>query len=98
MTCHAGLNNSSLIVPAGAATTAITLTCTLFHLVQNPKQVEKQRAELNNFGSEIDLHAVGQRKLHRLDAVIDEALRNDPVAPSGIQMMAPTEGLLIGDT
>ncbi len=90
--------DSSLIVLAGGETTAITLTCALFHLAQNPKQVEKLRAELHSIGSEVDLHAVGQRKLHHLDAVINEALRIDPVAPSGIQMMAPAEGLLIGAT
>lgn len=92
------LMDSSLIVVAGSDTTAAALTCTLFHLAQSSKHVEKLRAELGNLGSEVDLIALGQRKLHYLDAVINEALRLHPVVPSGTEMMAPKEGLSIGDT
>ncbi|KAE8152770.1 cytochrome P450 monooxygenase [Aspergillus avenaceus] len=83
-----------LVIVAGSDTTAAALSCLFFHLADNPSVYKTLQAELDALPS---LSHEQLLNVKLLDAVINEALRLHPAVPSGLQRVAPPEGLKIGD-
>nr|POE87145.1 trichodiene oxygenase [Quercus suber] len=72
-------SEAQLIVFAGEGTTAHSLTCCLFHLLDRPSEVDKLKAELAKAISDPDNISIAQvDNLPYLDAIILEAVRLHP--------------------
>jgi cytochrome P450 len=100
---HAPLSKATLVGEAmlaligGSDTTATTLSNTLFYLMTHPVCMARLRRELDAVAGEQAAYDVeiGAEKLagaKYLQAVINETLRLQPVAPSGVQRTPPKNG------
>jgi len=81
---HAELQSeAALLVVAGADTTSITLSATIFYLVRYPRVLAKLATEIRTAFSDVEDIRVGQTlgSLVYLRAVIDETLRMSPPIP-----------------
>jgi cytochrome P450 len=76
-------SEAALIVVAGADTTSVTLSATIFYLVHYPQVLAKLATEIRTAFSDVEEIRVGQTlgSLVYLRAVIDEALRISPPIP-----------------
>ncbi|KUI60512.1 Tryprostatin B 6-hydroxylase [Cytospora mali] len=87
-----------LIAIAGSDTTAAALTYLFMELATHPDVTRALQEELDTlFQEDPEPDANALSKLKYLQACIDEALRIQPVVPSGLQRVTPPEGLQIGD-
>jgi cytochrome P450 len=73
------LEQTVSLIGAGHETTGGALTWAFFHIHRNPSVKERLLAELRGMGDHLDPAAV--TRLPYLDAVCNEVLRLDPVAP-----------------
>ena len=81
---------------AGTDTTAITLSWTMYYLMNNSKIMKKLKEELQSAIPSLDLADVNYdtvQNLPYLDAVIKESLRIRPVAAIILPREVPVEGL-----
>lgn len=88
--------DARLIVVAGSETTATALAYTFYHLVIDPTQIEKLRAELQpliNPDASFDVKDLQYAK--HLNGVIHESLRMHPPVPSGTFRTTPPEGYTV---
>ncbi|KAL8831711.1 MAG: hypothetical protein Q9170_005173, partial [Blastenia crenularia] len=81
------------LIVAGSDTVASTLVSIFYHITEDPTQVSKLRAELENLNSPLDTHALGG--MSHLNGVINEALRLHPALPSGGLRQTPPGGINI---
>ncbi|KAJ4321440.1 hypothetical protein N0V84_005362 [Fusarium piperis] len=91
--------DAHLIVVAGSDTTAVTIISLFYELSQRLDICSQLQEEIDEYKKEhkqSDYASLSHLKL--LQACVDETLRLHPVVPSGLQRMAPPEGLQIGDT
>lgn len=77
----------------GSDTVASTLISIFYHLADDPSQMVKLRAELENVNSVPGLDAL--KSMAHLNGMINEALRLHPALPSGGFRETPPEGLTI---
>ncbi|KAM5372586.1 hypothetical protein ACJZ2D_007360 [Fusarium nematophilum] len=90
--------DAHLIVVAGSDTTSGSLTSLLFELALHPEVYKKLQREVDECFSQQDQAGHAEfAKLKYLQAVIDEAMRLHPAIPSGVQRVAPPEGVQVGD-
>ena len=69
-----------------------------YHLALNPKMQKKLQAEIDaHFGSSPVVDNNTLADLPYLQAVMEEAMRLNPVVPGGTQRVTPPEGLRIGE-
>ncbi|KAF2228523.1 putative cytochrome P450 [Viridothelium virens] len=91
--------DTQLIIVAGSDTTATTLACLFYELVQKPEHIGIIRREVGAHvrpNGEIPHQPL--QYLEHLNAVINETLRLHPPVGTGLQRTTPPEGLDIGDT
>ncbi|KAF2837802.1 cytochrome P450 [Patellaria atrata CBS 101060] len=90
-------SESALLVTAGSETTAVALSNTLFHLLNNPNEVNRLREELDVQFSSADEIRPGKtlNGCEYLSAAISESLRLSPVVHSMIQRLVLPGGLNI---
>ncbi|EFQ31351.1 cytochrome P450 [Colletotrichum graminicola M1.001] len=85
--------NSSTLITAGSETTATALSAMTYYLLTNPNALKKASDEIRNtFTSEADIDMISSQKLVYMHAVINEALRMYPPAPSGIPRRVKSDG------
>ena len=90
--------DSSLLISAGADTTAITLSATLFYLLHNPVALTKLTAEIRTtFASTNQIRGKPLNNLHYLRACVDEMLRLSPPVPSHLPREVLPGGLTIDE-
>ncbi|KFY45029.1 hypothetical protein V495_03143 [Pseudogymnoascus sp. VKM F-4514 (FW-929)] len=90
--------NSVLLIVAGSETTATLLSGTTYHLLKNPRVMEKLQKEIRGaFKNEEDIDIAGVNNLDYLLAVLDEALRMYPPVPTGMSRRVPGDGDVIND-
>ena len=93
--------DSSLLIGAGADTTAHTLSAMLFYLLHNPRVYDKVAKEVrSNFDSVDEISAYPGSKLTYLPyikAVIEETLRLSPAAPIHLPRVVLKGGMTIDD-
>lgn len=85
--------DASVLVVAGAETTATTLSAVTYLLLTNPDQMSKLLAEVRGTfknENEITVATVGQ--LGFLLACLDEAMRLFPPVPIGLPRIVPAQG------
>ena len=69
-----------------------------YHLALNPEMQRKLQAEIDaHFGSSAVVDNNTLAELPYLQAVMEEAMRLNPVVPGGTQRVTPPEGLRIGE-
>lgn len=91
-------SNSSLFILAGSDSTSSVLTCTTFHLVQNPAIMKKLTDEVcGTFKSEAELDGQSVSKLPYLVACLDETFRIFPNSLTGQAVVVPSGGDTIGN-
>jgi len=84
---------SNLLIIAGSETTATLLSGATYHLLRNPRVMQKLVAEVRSkFTSEDQINLIGVNSLDYMLAVLDEALRLYPPAPSGLPRVVPKGG------
>ena len=90
-------SDSSLLISAGADTTAITLSATFFYLLHNPNSLDKATQEVRSTFSTLDLIKSGPvlNSLRYLRSCIDESLRLAPPAPNYLSREVLPGGLVI---
>lgn len=77
-------------------TTAATLTNALFLIATKQSQALKLQTELDAYFQDKEtIDHASLSKLKYLDAFINETLRLHPVVPSGLQRVAPKDGLTV---
>ena len=90
--------NSALLIVAGSETTATLLSGATYHLLKNPRVMEKLKKEIREaFGEEKDIDIAGVNGLEYLLAVLDEAMRMYPPVPTGLPRRVPGDGDVIND-
>ena len=99
MTREEIISNSGTLLIAGSETTATLLSGATFHLLANPKTLEKVQAEVRRAfksESEITLPSVGNpNRLPYMDAVLTESLRIYPPVPAALPRMTGPGGEII---
>lgn len=90
--------NSSLLIVAGSETTATLLSGATYHLLKNPRVMEKLQREIREaFKEEKDINIAGVNNLKYLLAVLNEAMRMYPPVPTGLPRRVPGDGDVIND-
>ncbi|OBT62545.1 hypothetical protein VE03_07403 [Pseudogymnoascus sp. 23342-1-I1] len=90
--------NSSLLIVAGSETTATLLSGATYHLLKNPRVMEKLKREIREtFKEEKDIDVAGVNGLEYMLAVLDEAMRMYPPVPAGLPRNVPGDGDVIND-
>ncbi|KFY92053.1 hypothetical protein V500_04337 [Pseudogymnoascus sp. VKM F-4518 (FW-2643)] len=90
--------NSALLIVAGSETTATLLSGATYHLLKNPRVMEKLQREIRGaFKEEKDIDIAGVNGLEYLLAVLDEAMRMYPPVPTGLPRRVPGDGDVIND-
>lgn len=88
--------NLGALVIAGSENVATTLDFTLYHLLKYPKAYAKARHEVRErFTRESDFNFSSVAELTYLSAVLTEAMRITPAAPSSQPRVVPSEGAVI---
>lgn len=90
-------SDASLLISAGADTTSITLSATLFYLLHYPVVLEKATTEVRSAFISVDEIRGGKtlNELVYLRACIDETLRLSPPVPSHLPREVLSGGLTI---
>ncbi|KAJ4415379.1 hypothetical protein N0V82_007374 [Gnomoniopsis sp. IMI 355080] len=89
-------NNADALIVAGSETTATTLSATTYYLAKHPDIQAKLAAEVRGaFASEEDINIHSVQKLPYMLAVLNEALRIFPPAPTALPRSTPPEGASI---
>lgn len=91
--------DARLLIIAGSETTASTLTFLVYHLARDPSLQSTLFKELvaHKIQDSTAITVDAVRDLPYLNALVKEALRLHPPAPSGIARDTPPEGLQMGD-
>jgi cytochrome P450 len=83
----------NLLIIAGSETTATLLSGVTYHLLRNPKVMERLVAEVRGrFKSESEINLTSVQSLEYMLAVLDEALRIYPPSPTGLPRVVPNGG------
>lgn len=85
--------DASVLVVAGAETTATTLSAAMYLLLSNPNKMSKLLAEVRGTfknDNEITVETVNQ--LEFMLACLDEAMRLFPPVPIGLPRIVPSQG------
>ncbi len=91
-------SNASTFMIAGTETTATALSGTTYHLLQNPKCLQKLTAEIREaFPNFESITFEGLARLKYLHAVLQEGLRMYPPVPVALPRVTPKEGAIIDD-
>lgn len=91
-------SNSSVFILAGSDSMSSVLTCTTFHLVQNPAIMKRLTDEVcGTFKSEAELDGHSVSKLPYLVACLDETFRIFPNSLTGQAVIVPSGGDTIGN-
>jgi cytochrome P450 len=90
-------SDASLLISAGADTTSITLSATLFYLLHYPVALERATTEVRSAFTSIDEIRGGKtlNELIYLRACIDETLRLSPPVPSHLPREVLSGGLTV---
>ncbi|KAK4959688.1 hypothetical protein LTR28_005137 [Elasticomyces elasticus] len=89
-------SNSSLLMLAGTETTATGLSGLTYHLLRNPRVMEKLTTEIRStFASDAEISFKGLQNLPYLEACLEEGLRMYPPVPSGMPRSIPAGGIAI---
>lgn len=92
------ISNASVMVLAGSETTATLLSGTTFLLCKHPEVLKKLNQEIRSaFTSEDEIDLLSVSKLDYLLAVLDEAMRIYPPAPSTGARVVPKQGTMVMD-
>jgi cytochrome P450 len=84
---------ADLLIIAGWETTATLLSGVTYHLLRNPRVIEKLVAEVRSkFTSEDQINLTSVQSLDYMLAVLDEALRIYPLSPTGLPRVVPKGG------
>jgi cytochrome P450 len=84
---------ANLLIIAGSETTATLLSGVTYHLLRNPRVMEKLVAEVRSkFISEDQINLTSVQSLDYMLAVLDEALRIYPPSPTGLPRVVPKGG------
>ena len=90
------LQAASALVIAGSETTATLLSGCTFHLLKNPRCLQKVTAEVREaFASADEIKLGAVEKLPYLRAVLEEALRVFPPVPSVFLRKTKPDGLVV---
>ncbi|RAH68800.1 cytochrome P450 [Aspergillus aculeatinus CBS 121060] len=83
---------------AGTESTAYTLSCTLFHILNNPEVFKTLRKELHEAEEFIryDFDAKRIQALPYLGAIIKETMRISTAVPGNLPRMVPPGGVTVG--
>lgn len=85
--------DASVLVVAGAETTATTLSAVTYLLLNNPNQMSKVLTEIRgSFKSESDITIESAGQLKYMLACLDETMRLFPPVPIGLPRIVPSEG------
>lgn len=88
--------NYGALMIAGSENVATSLEFTLYHLLQNPKALEKAVREIRQtFREERGIEMATIHQLKYLAAVLNEAMRIQPAAPSSQPRVVPDTGATI---
>ena len=80
----------NIVTVAGSETTATVLSGTLNYLTRNPESMNKLVTEIRtHFAQDTDLTFDKLRKLHYLNAVLNEGMRLCPPIPAGLPRIVP---------
>lgn len=91
-------SNSNLLIIAGSETTATLLSGATYHLLRNPRVMERLKQEIRStFAAESDISIAGVNDLKYMVAVLDESLRMYPPVPIGLPRRVPEAGDFIND-
>lgn len=89
-------SNALVLVVAGSETTASLLSAATYYLLMNPKALARVTKEVrDSFQSDQELDCNGANNLEYLGAVLKEALRMYPPAPSSIPRRILGKGAII---
>ncbi|KAK5661853.1 hypothetical protein OQA88_9957 [Cercophora sp. LCS_1] len=89
-------HNASLLVIAGAESTATTTCVAIYHLTRTPRAMRRLVDEVRGaFEREEDIKLVQAQQLPYLSAVIEETLRLHPPNPAGLPRRAPKGGTTV---
>lgn len=90
------VTNGSTLIVAGSETTATLLSAVTYYLVKNERVLSKLQEEIRaSFASEKDITVTACNQLEYLNAVLTEALRIFPPAPTGLPRIVDREGDMI---
>lgn len=91
-------SNSNLFIIAGSDSITSVLTCTTFHLLQNPAVMKMLTDEVcGAFKSQAEINGQSVSELPCLIACLDESLRIYPTSLTGQAVIVPSEGDTIGN-
>ncbi|KAI1319321.1 cytochrome P450 [Xylariaceae sp. FL0255] len=91
-------SEAQLVIFAGEGTTSHTLTCCLYHLLANPLETRKLKAELSAAVPDPENIKISQvDSLPYLQAIIQEAVRLHPGVMSRQVRISPTASILYTD-
>lgn len=89
--------DASVLVVAGAETTATTLSAVTYLLLTNPSKMSKLLAEVRGaFKRENEITIVTVNQLDYMLACLNEAMRLFPPVPIGLPRIVPSQGRSIG--
>ncbi|KAK2745928.1 hypothetical protein FQN55_006000 [Onygenales sp. PD_40] len=90
--------DSALLIAAGTDTTAVTMSASLFYLLNNPSTLKKLTVDVRStFSSSEQIDGQSVTRLPYLRACVDEALRLAPPIPSHLPREVLASGLVIDD-